>query len=338
MKPLPLQTLAAFCGGTLHGGDPARLASRVTTDSRQVQPGQVFVALKGDRFDGQAFVPAVAAAGAAAVVISEEVPGLPESCAAIRVADTLRALQRLAHEYRLWHRPRLIALTGSNGKTSTKDLSRAVLSRSFRVRATVGNLNNHIGLPLTLLSLEEGDEISLTEMGMNHAGEIRELVDIAQPDDAILTNVGHAHIEYFGSQDAIAWEKATLPANISRDGTVVLNAEDAYTPLIARHCQGRVLRAGIDAGEIRATDLQPDASGTRFTLHTPAGEATLRLPIPGRHMISNATLAAAIGWARGIAVADIAAALEEVTLTGGRLQTRQIRGVDFLDDSYNANP
>ncbi|HRH95843.1 MAG TPA: Mur ligase family protein, partial [Prosthecobacter sp.] len=189
MIPISLQTLSHFAAGTLRG-EGSCLVTNVNTDSRKITAGEVFVALVGDKFDAHDFVPQVAAAGAAAVVVSKVNPAwgtLP--CAVIEVADTLLALQNMARGYRDHHAPLIIGLTGSNGKTSTKDLAAIIMARKCQTRATLGNLNNHIGLPLTLLSLREGDQCCITEMGMNHAGEIKVLTDIAKPDAGIITNV-----------------------------------------------------------------------------------------------------------------------------------------------------
>lgn len=338
MIPVTLQTIANFAAGTLRG-DGARLVTKVNTDSRKIAAGEVFVALVGDKFDAHDFIPQAAAAGAAAVVVSKVMPEwstLP--CALIEVGDTLLGLQRMARGYRQHHAPLIIGLTGSNGKTSTKDLAAVVMAKKMQTRATLGNLNNHIGVPLTLLSLGEGDACCVTEMGMNHPGEIKVLTDIAQPDAAIVTNVGMAHIEHMGTQDAIAWEKGTLPAQVKRGGVVVLNANDKYSELIARHCQGGVTTAGVGCGDVIATDLRADATGTTFTLDFSGEKVETRLPILGEHMVGNAALAACMGWRQGISPADIAEALNQAKLTGGRVEPKVVNGVRFIDDSYNANP
>ena len=336
MRPITLQQLADFAGGSLVQGDPAFQVTRVETDSRRVGAGDVFVALRGARFDAHDYLDQVAAAGAAVVVVSKPVTALP--CAVLQVSDTLLALQNLARHYRAWHQPLVVGLTGSNGKTSTKDLTAAVLGAQFSLIATKGNLNNHIGLPLTLLSLEEGHTCAVAEMGMNHAGELRDLVDIARPDAAILTNIGHAHIEHLGSQENIAWEKATVPTSVPAGGSVVLNANDAYTARIARLCQGRVLTAGIDAGDVSAQDLVPTAAGTRFTLDFAGTRVEASLPLMGRHMVGNAALAACLGWSLGMDPETIAQALTTAKLSGGRLEPKTLAGIQFIDDSYNANP
>ncbi|WP_395744057.1 UDP-N-acetylmuramoyl-tripeptide--D-alanyl-D-alanine ligase [Prosthecobacter sp.] len=338
MIPVSLQTLAQFAAGTLRG-DGARLVTNVNTDSRKISAGDVFVALVGDKFDAHDFVPQVAESGAAAVVVSKVNPAwgtLP--CAVIEVADTLLALQNMARGYRELHAPLIIGLTGSNGKTSTKDLVAIVMARKCQTRATAGNLNNHIGLPLTLLSLREGDRCCVAEMGMNHPGEIKVLTDIARPDAGILTNVGMAHIEYMGTQDAIAWEKGTLAANVRAGGVVVLNANDKYSEVIARHCQASVSMAGVGRGDVAASNLRADATGTTFTLDFGGEKVETRLPILGEHMVGNAALAACMGWRQGIAPADIADALNQAKLTGGRVEPKVVGGIHFIDDSYNANP
>ncbi|MFN0080360.1 MAG: UDP-N-acetylmuramoyl-tripeptide--D-alanyl-D-alanine ligase [Prosthecobacter sp.] len=338
MIPVSLQTLAQFAAGNLRG-DGTRLVTNVNTDSRKITAGEVFVALVGDKFDAHDFIPQVAAAGAAAVVVSKVNPAWgPLPCAVIEVGDTLLALQHMARGYRQHHAPLIIGLTGSNGKTSTKDLVAIVMARKCQTRATFGNLNNHIGLPLTLLSMREGDQCCVAEMGMNHAGEIKVLTDIAQPDAGIITNVGMAHIEYLGTQDAIAWEKGTLAANVRAGGVVVLNANDKYSEVIARHCQASVSTAGVGCGDVSASNLRADATGTTFTLDFGGEKVETRLPILGEHMVGNAALAACMGWRQGIAPADIADALNQAKLTGGRVEPKVIDGIQFIDDSYNANP
>jgi len=338
MKPISLNTLASFVDGTL-SSTTDQLVTRVTTDSRKVAPGDVFVVLKGDKFDAHDFIPQVIAAGAAAVVVSRvDAAWNKDSCAQLQVSDTLLALQEMARGYRSWHQPLVIGLTGSNGKTSTKDLTAIIMARKFQTRATLGNLNNHIGVPLTLLSLGENDECSVVEMGMNHAGEMKTLVDIALPDAAIVTNVGMAHIEHLGTQDAIAWEKGTLPANVPSNGIVVLNANDKYSELIARHSQGTVYLAGTNVGHVRAFDLRAGSEGTAFKLDFAGEVVETFLPVIGDHMVGNAALAACMGWAQGISPADIADALLSAKLTGGRMETKLVKKIHFIDDSYNANP
>jgi len=338
MKPMTMETAAAWSGGALVQGDAAATIAAVSTDTRSIPPGALFVALAGERFDAHDFLPQAVAAGAGALMVSRR-DGYPGGAAVVRVEDTLTGLQRLARNYRRDWDGIVVGLTGSNGKTSTKDLTRAILSRRWKVNATKGNLNNHVGLPLTVLGTEADDQIAVCEMGMNHPGEIAPLAAIAAPDVAIITNVGTAHIEFMGSREAIAVEKGMLVEAVHEGGCVVLNANDDFTPSLARRSSAPVLTAGIDAGDVRISGLAADAAGSRFTLHLPdQSSAFVRLPVPGRHMAGNAALAAAAAFHLGMRVDEIAAGLESAELTKGRLQIRRVGDLTVIDDTYNASP
>ena len=337
MKALTLETAADWCGGVLVQGSAAATVTAVSTDTRAIPQGALFVALCGEKYDAHDFLTQAAAAGAAALMVSRR-EAYPEGVAVIRVEDTLAGLQRLARNYRRDWSGIVVGLTGSNGKTSTKDLTRAVLSQRWKVNATKGNLNNHIGLPLTVLATEADDKIAVCEMGMNHPGEIAPLAAIAAPDVAIITNVGTAHIEFMGTREAIAVEKGMLAEAVHEGGCVVLNANDDFTPSIARRSSAPVLTAGIETGDVRISGLVTDATGSRFILHLPdASSAAVHLPLQGRHMAANAALAAAAGFHLGMRIEEIAAGLESAQLTKGRLQVRRAGGLTFLDDTYNAN-
>lgn len=339
MKKIDLVSIAHYAGGRLLRGDGARLVTKVSTDSRTIGQGDVFVALVGDKFDGHQYLRQVSEAGAAAVIVSHLPEGWDSIAAAvIKVEDTLIGLQRLAENYRTWHDPFIVGITGSNGKTSTKDLTCHIMAAKFQVCATEGNLNNHIGLPLSILKLKQGDTCGVFEMGMNHPGEIAPLAAIAAPDAAIITNVGVAHIEYMGSREAIALEKGMLAEAVPQGGVVVLNANDDFTPSIASRCNARVLQAGIGKGDVAARDLKVRAEGTSFTLDFSGTCVEAFLPMPGEHMVANAALAAALAWHTGISPQQIVAALANVKISKGRLETKQVKGVTFVDDSYNANP
>ncbi|MCE9518925.1 MAG: UDP-N-acetylmuramoyl-tripeptide--D-alanyl-D-alanine ligase [Verrucomicrobia bacterium] len=339
MKPLPLSTVAEHCEGKLIAGDGTRLVDRVVTDSRKVQSGDLFLALVGDKFDAHDFVTQVAQAGAAAVIVSRAPADPLPDCAVILVPDTLEALQNLARQHRRLLNPLVIAITGSNGKTSTKDFTAAVMSRKYQVCATEGNLNNHIGLPLTILGMTTTQNCGVFEMGMNHEGEIALLCSIGEPDAGIITNIGVAHIENLGSREAIASEKGTLAACVPQDGLVVLNANDEFTSSISRRSKARIVTAGIGCGDVRAIVHESDETGSRFELNFSDGSSVeTHLPVPGQHMVANATLAAACAWHYGVPPLEIADALRSVNLTKGRMQVKRIRGVMILDDSYNANP
>lgn len=338
MKAITVETAADWSGGALVQGDAGALLRSVSTDTRQVPAGALFVALTGERFDAHDFLDQAVQAGAGALMVSRRMD-YPEGVPVIRVDDTLQGLHRLARRSRRDWGGKVVGLTGSNGKTSTKDLTRAVFSRRWRVNATKGNLNNHIGLPLTILDTAGDDEMAVCEMGMNHPGEIAPLAAIAAPDVAIITNIGTAHIEYMGSRAAIALEKGMLAEAVGEEGCVVLNANDDYTPSIRARCRGKVLTAGIDAGDVTVSRLECGEEGSRFVLLFPDGlGAAVHFPVPGRHMAGNAALAAAAAWHLGMPPAEIAAGLESATLTKGRLQSRLVEGLRFIDDSYNANP
>ncbi len=337
MKPMTLETAADWSGGVLVQGSAGLRIAAVSTDTRAIPEGALFIALSGEKFDAHDFLQQAVAGGAGALMVSRR-DGYPEGTPVIRVEDTLAGLQRLARNYRRDWGGIVVGLTGSNGKTSTKDLTHAILSQRWKVNATKGNLNNHIGLPLTVLATGAEDKIAVCEMGMNHPGEIAPLAAIAAPDVAIITNVGTAHIEFMGSREAIAVEKGMLAETVHESGCVVLNANDDFTPSIARRSGAKVITAGIETGDVRITGLITDATGSRFTLTLPDQSfAQVHLPVPGRHMAGNAALAAAAAFHLGMRVEEIAAGLASAQLTKGRLQLRSAGGLTFIDDSYNAN-
>jgi UDP-N-acetylmuramoyl-tripeptide--D-alanyl-D-alanine ligase len=335
VEPVTLQTLSQWTGGKLLSGDPGRTVTRVCTDSRTLKNGDLFLALRGENFDAHAFVGRAAEIGAAGAVVDRDAENLPTDFAVIRVADTLAALQQIAANYRRTLPLKAVVITGSNGKTSTKDFTAAVLARRFRVVKTEGNLNNHIGLPLTLLRASADDEVGVLEIGMNHPGEIAPLAAIARPDVGVITNIGVAHIEFMGSRDAIALEKGMLAEALDGGGYLVLDTEDDYTPAVAERTRAKVIRSGAD---ICVTDVRHDADGSRFVVHANDRSAEVRLHVPGRHMIRNAMLAVAVGTIFGLTLEECAAGLAEARLTGGRLEVKEIRGIRVIDDSYNANP
>jgi UDP-N-acetylmuramoyl-tripeptide--D-alanyl-D-alanine ligase len=338
MNATPLATIAGWAGGRLAAGNPGVLISRVCTDTRALQPGDLFVAISGENFDGHDFVATAGNLGAAAALVHRAPIGAPPQLGIIEAPDTIAALQKLSHGYRETLSVRVVAITGSNGKTSTKDLTAAALGQKFRVHKTAGNLNNHLGVPLTLLSISAQDEIAVVEIGMNHPGEIAPLAKLASPEAAIVTNIGVAHIEYMGSREAIAQEKGALAEAVPVDGTVILNADDDMTPAIAARCDARVVTAGLIAGDVRASDLRTLADGMEFNLHHGSHTVAATLSVPGEHMVRNATLACAAGIAFGLSLEECAAGLRSLQLSKGRLQQKQLAGFTVLDDSYNANP
>src|SRR5213594_4749440 len=234
MNPTPLEQIAKFAGAEIFSGDGKVFIDKISTDSRAVKRGELFVALRGENFDAHNFVESAAKAGAAGAVVDSNWKGkVPENFALIRVKDTLQAYQKLAANYRKSLSLKVVAITGSNGKTSTKDFAAAVLARRFQATKTEGNFNNHVGLPRTILEATSRDEVAIWEIGMNHPGEVAALAKLAAPDAAIITNIGIAHIEFMGSREMIAKEKGALAEAIRPRGTVILNSDDSFSRSIA---------------------------------------------------------------------------------------------------------
>ena len=339
MNPLTLSQIAQLAGASLSGGDDTVVITKISTDSRTIKPGELFVALRGENFEGRDFIEASAKAGAAGALVDIDWAGsVPNNFALLRATDTLQAYQKLAANYRRSLALKVLAITGSNGKTSTKDFAASVLARRFEVTKTEGNFNNHVGLPRTILEATSKDEVAVWEIGMNHPGEIAALSKIAAPDAAIITNIGVAHIEFMGSREAIAAEKGALAEAIEPQGTVILNADDPFSEGIAARTRAKVLFAGTTGGTVRAIEIRQSAEGSEFTIVEGAHRCRAQLPVAGSHMVQNALLAIAAGRAFGLSIEECAAGLTAAPLTKARLQIKEIGGVQFLDDSYNANP
>ena len=323
--------------GTLpQGGGDLVISSGVSTDTRSIPAGALFFALKGERFDAHDFLGQAVASGAGALVV-QDAQALPEGIPAVLVGDTLQALQALAKWYQQEMDIPVVAISGSNGKTSTKDFVRAVLSQRYRVNATRGNLNNHIGLPLTVLASSEGDEVGVFEMGMNHSGELAPLCEIARPEISVITNVGTAHIEFMGSREAIALEKGTLARALDEKGTLLVPSDCDFIDDFRASTKGKVIAVG--EGSIRAENVVAGVAGSSFDLVVDdLGRVPASIAVPGRHMISNALLAAGVGVVLGVSLEEISVGLSTAQLTSGRLRQYQSDGITILDDTYNANP
>ena len=339
MDPLSIDQVAQFAGAVRHNGSGELRVNSLSTDSRTTRPGDLFVALHGDNFDGHQFVDQALQRGGIGAIVETEFGGkvAPEFCL-LRVADTLAAYQQLAASYRQSLGIKVVAITGSNGKTSTKDFTASVLARRFQVTKTEGNFNNHVGLPRTILQASSADEIGVWEIGMNHPGEIAPLAQLARADIAIITNIGIAHLEFMGSREAIAREKGDLAASLGADGTLILNSGDEFAEAIAQRTAARVVFAGLESGGVQARDIVQTANGAEFSILEGAHHCRAVLPVPGLHMVQNALLAVAAGRVFGLSLEECAAGLAAAPLTRARLQIKEIRGVQFIDDSYNANP
>ncbi len=310
------------------------------TDSRKPLAGGLFLALKGENFNGDAYAEAALDSGASVVVVHEWMgSGVADGKAVIVVPDTLFALQRLAHWWRSQLDIPVVCITGSNGKTSTKDFTAAVLSQAFEVHATKGNFNNHIGLPLTVLATERSHTAAIYEIGMNHGGELAPLCEIARPKYGIITNIGTAHIEFLGSREAIAEEKGTLARYLPEDGLLFTPAGCDFNDYFRSRTRARMIPVGNGRGLVRAENLRPEENGTRFDLVIEGEESVETfIPVLGKHMVTNALLAAALGWKLGISPEKIALGLSSVKLTTGRMRRIRWDGITLLDDTYNANP
>jgi UDP-N-acetylmuramoyl-tripeptide--D-alanyl-D-alanine ligase len=318
----------------------ARRFRRVATDSRQVQRGDLFVALRGEHEDGHAFIQEAAACGAAGVLAQRMPEALADGVAAYVVFDTLAALQRLAAARRQRIAVEVIGVTGSVGKTTTKEITAAVLSTRYKVLKNEANYNNEIGLPLTLLELRPNHEKAVLEMAMYALGEIRLLCQIARPRVGIVTNVGPSHLERLGSLEAIANAKAELVESLPPDGTAILNGDDPRVAAMAGRTSARVLLYGTSPGcDVRGLDLESRGlEGIAFTLECGGRSTRIQTHLPGRHILHNALAAAAAGLVEGLALDEVAAALAmaQVPL---RLSVHRARcGATILDDTYNASP
>ena len=333
-----LSDFAKDCGGVLQDADATY--STICTDTRKLACGQLFVALDGPNFRGSDFLGQATAAGAAGAVA--DVAG-PQDLPTIVVANGLVALQRAARAHRDRHAIPLVGVAGSNGKTTTKEMLAAILAQRGPTLATRGNLNNHIGVPLTLLDLQPAHRCAVIEMGANRPGDVTELTEFAKPSVGIVTNAGAEHLEGFGTIEGAAHAEGELFAALPADGVAVLNADDEFAPLWRDMTVARVVTFGLGAkADFTARDIRAVIENgfvTRFTLCTPSGEIAIVLHLAGLHNVLNALGAAAAAMAAGATLADVAAGLARMRPVAGRLQWRSaLHGGSLIDDSYNANP
>jgi UDP-N-acetylmuramoyl-tripeptide--D-alanyl-D-alanine ligase len=335
-----LREAARVVGGRLVGED--RPYGCVSTDSRTLKPGALFVGLRGPNFDGTAFVKAAATQGAIGALVERETPGaLPQ----VVVANALVALQELARAWRADFTLPVVAVAGSNGKTTAKEMTAAILARTGLCMATRGNLNNHIGVPVTLMRLESSHHSAVIEMGANRVGDVAELMRIAQPSVGLITNAGAEHLEGFGDLDGVAKGEGETVSRLPPTGTAIINADDDY----AAYWRGvsgakRIMTFGVrNSADFTARQvfqgIERGEFATRFTLISPLGECPIMLKAGGAHNVGNALAAAAAASAAGATLADIAAGLADFRAVSGRLQLKAgARDSWIIDDSYNANP
>jgi UDP-N-acetylmuramoyl-tripeptide--D-alanyl-D-alanine ligase len=321
--------------------DHKAVAQGYSIDSRTIQPGELFFAVKGERTDGHDFVNQALENGAVAAVIrQDQFARYPVKTRLMTVADTLAALQTLASAVRrLWAKP-LVGVTGSTGKTTTKEAVAHVLSARLRVLKSEGNFNNHFGLPLMLLKVEPEHDIAVIEMGMSHAGEIAALAKIAQPEIGVVTNVAPVHLEFFDSVAEIARAKYELIEALPAGGTAVLNADDEYVSQFGRDFRGKVVLYGLRASaDVRAENIQPrGAEGSSFELVVGSCREQATLRLIGTHNIYNALAAAAVGLERGLSPSEAVAALASLVPADKRGQVVKLGNITIINDCYNCNP
>ncbi len=341
--PFRASDAVRWTGGALVRGAGDALLRGVSIDTRTLGAGELFVAIAGPHHDGHDHLAAAASRGAAGVMVARgrALPeGLPVGLPVVAVDDTTLGLGALASGHRDGFAGPVVAITGSNGKTTTKEMCAAILATAGPCLRTAGNLNNQYGLPLTLLRRGPEDRFAVVEIGMNHRGEIAPLAAIARPTVAVVTNVGTAHIEHLGSRDEIAREKGDLLAALGPEGTGVIPADDDYAGALAGRVRGRVLRfgRGPDA-DVRAQCAVPEGDGFRFELATPVGSVRARVAGLGETAVSNALAAAAAAVAAGLSLSNVVEGLAGYRPVAGRLERRSLPcGAVLIDDSYNANP
>ncbi|WP_282941528.1 UDP-N-acetylmuramoyl-tripeptide--D-alanyl-D-alanine ligase [Paenibacillus sp. RC67] len=343
-----LKQLADMAGGTLVHGDDNLMIQGVSKDTRTLQEGSLYVPLIGEAFDGHQFVEDAVSKGAAASLWQNDHENRPAGVPLILVDDTLKALQQLAKAYRSQLSVRIVGITGSNGKTTTKDMTASVLASTYKVHKTLGNYNNHIGLPLTLLQLEEDTEVAVLEMGMSGRGEIRFLSELAEPEIVLITNIGEAHLLQLGSREEIARAKTEIMAGLQQDGTLVYNGDEPLIEKVLPELKGQ---NGMKAtryhrvrfGANKDNDLHPshtsmDTAGTHFKIER-FDDVSFYIPLLGFHNVINALAAIAVGIHFGISAAKIAQGLRTCAMTSMRIELLKApSGLTILNDAYNASP
>lgn len=345
MKNMTLENIAKACGGTYVGSEAERSIEikGAVTDSRQVEEGYLFIPIKGARVDGHDFIPQVIGQGAAAVLSEKELPDCPKPY--ILVKSSEQALKDMAEFYREQLTIPIVGITGSVGKTSTKEMIASVLSRKFKVLKTAGNFNNEIGLPLTLLRIREEHEAAVVEMGISDFGEMHRLAKMAKPDICVMTNIGICHLENLKTRDGILKAKSEIFDFLKSDAHIVLNGADDKLSTIGNvrgiapvfyAIEGENEKENVD---ITASGIQNlGLKGMMTEIHTSKGSFAVHIPIPGRHNIYNAMAAAGVALALGMALDEIKAGIETVETIGGRTNLLDVDGMVVIDDCYNANP
>ncbi len=341
MEPRTLEYVVECLAAADFRGDPRVVIQRVCTDSRKLQPGDLFIALRGERFDGHEFLMKAAELGAGAVICERVPEGFPaKGCGLIRVPDSRRALAELAARYRSDFDLPIVVVGGSNGKTTTKELVAAVLRQRFHALASEASFNNDIGVPLTLLELDRSHQAAVLEIGTNHPGEIASLMRLVRPRYGVTTSIGAEHLEFFHDLNGVAEEEGWLPQLLPVNGRFFVNGDDPWSDRLGRRTSAGVSRVGLGpVNQWRAEAVQVDAAGTAFRLEAPdeklAGD--YRVNLLGRHQVTNALLALAVGGELGLGRTELQRGLAACAGVKMRLQLFEAEGVTVINDAYNAN-
>ena len=341
MKNLTLRNITRACQGTYHGDESLldREVAGVTIDSRKVEKDFLFVAINGERFNAHQFIPDTFEKGALCVVSHEDLGDTDYPY--ILVEATGQALLDIAKLYRDSFDVKVVGITGSVGKTSTKEMIASVLAQKYNVHKTQGNFNNECGLPLTIFEMNEEHQVSVLEMGINHFGEMRKLSTVASPDICVITNIGVAHLEFLKTREGIMQEKTQMFQDMKPGGSVVLNGDDPLLSTIGSVKGSDPIFYGLDQDKnaVYATDVEPlGLKGTSCTIHLPEGSFSCVVPIPGIHMVSNALAGSAVGSKLGLTTEEIKRGIESLPSIPGRNHIIQTDRLILLDDCYNANP
>lgn len=340
MKNMTLAHITEVCGGTYFGPEEKKTAevTDIVTDSRKAGEGSLFVAIPGERVDGHKFIPNVASQGALAV-ISEQTLETPP-CPYILVKDSMEAIKAMAEYYMQQLNIPVVGITGSVGKTSTKETIASVLAQKYRVLKTDANFNNELGLSLTVFRLREEDEMAVLEMGIDDFGQMHRLAKIARPETAVITNIGWCHLENLKDRDGILKAKTEIFDFLKDDGHIVLNGDDDKLAAVGEVRGIRPIRFGLDANNnYYADQIEPlGFRGIRCMLHTPEGAVQVQIPMPGSHMVYNALAGAAVGQIYGLTLEEIRAGIESLQPVAGRFHIIETENYTVIDDCYNANP
>ena len=340
MKNMTLDNIAAACGGIYHGTEAARerVIADITTDSRKAGKDSLFVAIKGERVDAHRFIPSVFEQGALCVISEQELQN--PAGAYIQVKSSLQAVKDIAEFYRKQLDIKVVGITGSVGKTSTKEMIASVLSEKYQVLKTLGNFNNELGLPLTVFRLRDEDEIAVLEMGISHFGEMHRLSKVARPDICVMTNIGQCHLEFLGDRDGVLKAKSEIFDYLAPDGTIILNGDDDKLSTLQVVKGIQPVFFGIDSDRaISATQIRSlGLKGIACRICTGQGAFDVTIPIPGYHMVYNALAGTAVGLALGMTTEEIKRGIEKLESLSGRFHIIETDHYTVVDDCYNANP